>query len=327
MKLTPILAGLGFAALLVSQSALATDQVDAAISDYKKGENLSGKLTSVGSDTLANVMTLWTEEFKRLYPGVNIEVQASGSSTAPPALTEGTANFGPMSRLMKDVEQQAFERKYGYPPLAVPVAIDALAVFVNKDNPIKSLSIPQVDAMFSSTILCGNFNEINTWGEAGLTDAQWESKPIQLFGRNSVSGTYGYFKDKALCKGDFKNGVNEQPGSSAVVQAVSGSVNGIGYSGIGYKTAGVRALPLSQENDGEVVEPTTENAISGKYPLSRYLYIYVNKPPGKPLPALEREFLKMVLSKIGQQIVIKDGFIALPADAEKKALAEIEGTK
>lgn len=324
MKLTPLIAGLGFAALLVSKSTLAVDQVDAAVSDYKKGEALSGKLTSVGSDTLANVMTLWSEEFKKLYPGVQIEVQAAGSSTAPPALTEGTSNFGPMSRLMKDVELQAFERKYGYPPLAVPVAIDALAVFVNKDNPIKSLTIPQVDAIFSSTVLCGNFNEINTWGDLELSDPQWASKPIQLFGRNSVSGTYGYFKDKALCKGDFKKGVNEQPGSSAVVQAVSESVNGIGYSGIGYKTAGVRALPLAQEADGTPVEPTTENAINGKYPLSRYLYIYVNKAPGKPLAAMEREFLRFVLSKQGQQVVIKDGFIALPSDAEKKAMAEID---
>lgn len=324
MKLKPMIAGLGFIALLASHSALAVDQVDAAIPDYKKGAALSGKLTSVGSDTLANLMTLWAEEFKRQYPGVNIEVQAAGSSTAPPALTEGTSNFGPMSRLMKDAELQAFEKKYGYPPLAVPVAIDALAVFVNKDNPIKSLSIPQVDAIFSSTVLCGNFNEINTWGDLELTDPQWAAKPIQLFGRNSVSGTYGYFKEHALCKGDFKKGVNEQPGSSAVVQAVSESINGIGYSGIGYKTAGVRAVPLSKEADSDIVEATTENAISGKYPLSRYLYIYVNKAPGKPLAAIEREFLRMVLSKQGQQIVIKDGYIALPSAAEKKAMAEID---
>jgi phosphate transport system substrate-binding protein len=226
---------------------------------------------------------------------------------------------------MKDTELQAFEKKYGYPPLAIPVAIDALAVFVNKDNPIKQLSIPQVDAIFSSTVLCGNFNEINTWGDLEITDPQFASKPIQLFGRNSVSGTYGYFKEKALCKGDYKKSVNEQPGSSAVVQSVSESVNGIGYSGIGYKTAGVRAVPLSAENDSEAVEATSENAISGKYPLSRYLYIYVNKAPGKPLSNMEREFLRMVLSQEGQAIVIKDGYIPLPSAAEKKAMAEIDG--
>lgn len=324
MKLTPIMAGLAFATLLTSQSALAVDKVDADIPSYKKGPALSGKLTSVGSDTLANLMTLWTEEFKKQYPGVNIEVQAAGSSTAPPALTEGISNFGPMSRLMKDTELQAFERKYGYPPLAVPVAIDALAIFVNKDNPIQKLSIPQVDAIFSSTVLCGNFNEINTWGDLEITDPQFATKPIQLFGRNSVSGTYGYFKDKAMCKGDFKKSVNEQPGSSAVVQSVSESINGIGYSGIGYKTAGVRAVPLSLENDSEAEEATSENAISGKYPLSRYLYIYVNKAPNKPLGDMEREFLRMVLSQEGQAIVIKDGYIALPSAAEKKAMAEID---
>jgi phosphate transport system substrate-binding protein len=324
MKLTPFIAGLGLVVLLTSRAALAVDQVDAQLPDYKKGEALSGKLTSVGSDTLANLMTFWVEDFKKLYPGVQIEVQAAGSSTAPPALTEGTSNFGPMSRLMKDAELQAFQKKYGYPPLAVPVAIDALAVFVNKDNPIQSLSIPQVDAIFSSTLTCGNFNEINTWGEAGLTDAQWADKPIQLFGRNSVSGTYGYFKEHALCKGDLKKGVNEQPGSSAVVQSVSESLNAIGYSGIGYKTAGVRAVPLSQENDSPAIEATSENAIKGTYPLSRYLYIYVNKAPGKSLTPLEREFLRFVLSKQGQQIVLKDGYIALPSDIEKKSMAEID---
>ncbi len=309
--------------LLLSGSALAVQTVDAGVPEYQRTSGVSGNLSSVGSDTLANLMTLWAEEFKRLYPNVNIQIQAAGSSTAPPALTEGTSNLGPMSRKMKDKERDAFEKKYGYKPTAIPVAIDALAVYVNKDNPIKGLTIPQVDAIFSSTRKCGYPEDITTWGQVGLTGA-WKDRPIQLYGRNSVSGTYGYFKKKALCKGDYKNNVNEQPGSASVVQSVTSSLNGIGYSGIGYKTSGVKAVALTKKEGTPFIEATPENAVSGKYPLARFLYIYVNKAPNKPLPPLEGEFLKMVLSKVGQNVVIKDGYIPLPEKVVEKALAKLQ---
>lgn len=309
--------------LIFGGPALALQTVDAGVPEYQKTSGVSGNLSSVGSDTLANLMTLWAEEFKKLYPNVNIQIQAAGSSTAPPALTEGTSNIGPMSRKMKDKERDAFEKKYGYKPTAVPVAIDALAVYVNKDNPINGLTIPQVDAIFSSTRKCGHPDDITTWGQVGLTGA-WKDRPIQLYGRNSVSGTYGYFKKKALCKGDYKNTVNEQPGSASVVQSVTSSINGIGYSGIGYKTSGVKAVALTKKAGGEFVDATPENAVAGKYPLARFLYVYVNKQPNKPLPPLETEFLKMVLSKVGQNIVIKDGYIPLPAKVVEKVLPTIQ---
>ena len=312
------------ALLTVSTGAIfAEPKVDQALNNYSASSGVSGNLSSVGSDTLANLMTLWAEEYKRFYPNINIQIQAAGSSTAPPALTEGTSNLGPMSRKMKDKEIAAFEKKFGYKPTAVPVAIDALAVFAHKDNPIQGLSIQQVDAIFSSTRKCGGRNSLDTWGELGLSGA-WARKDIQLFGRNSVSGTYGYFKKKALCKGDYKSTVNEQPGSASVVQSVTQSLNGIGYSGIGYKTTGVRALPLSKGSARGYIEATPETAISGKYPLARFLYVYVNKHPNKALSPLEGEFIKLVLSKQGQKVVVKDGYIPLPAKvAEKtfKALA------
>ena len=310
-------------ASLLTNSVLAVQTVDPGLAEYKKESGVAGNLSSVGSDTLANLMTLWAESFKRYYPNVNIQIQAAGSSTAPPALTEATANIGPMSRKMKDKELDAFEKKYGYKPTAVPVAIDALAVYVNKDNPIDGMTIAQVDAIMSSTRKCGYPTDIATWGDAGLTDS-WASKSIQLYGRNSVSGTYGYFKKKALCKGDFKNNVNEQPGSASVVQSVSTSLNGIGYSGIGYKTSGVKALALTKKQGSPFIDATPENALSGKYPLARFLYVYVNKKPNQPLAPLEREFIKMVLSKEGQQIVIKDGYIPLPASVVEKKLAELQ---
>lgn len=318
-KTKSLFVAMGFAVTtLMSNSATAVQTVDAGIPAYQKASGIAGNLSSVGSDTLANLMTLWAEEFNREYPNVNVQIQAAGSSTAPPALTEGTSNLGPMSREMKDDELEAFEDKYGYKPTAIPVAIDALAVMVNKDNPIKGLTISQVDAIFSTTLKCGGSADITTWGEAGV--AAWGAKSIQLYGRNSVSGTYGYFKEHALCKGDFKSNVNEQPGSASVVQSVTSSVNGVGYSGMGYTTSGIRMVPLAKKEGQPFVEATPENALNGTYPLTRYLYVYVNKKPNQPLAPLENEFIKLVLSKSGQQVVIKDGYIPLPAKIVEKVL-------
>jgi len=303
---------------ILATISLSASAIDAEIASYEKVEGVSGSLSSVGSDTLANLMTLWAEAFKRYYPNVTIQIQAAGSATAPPALTEGTATIGPMSRMMKSEEVKAFEAKHGYKPTAIPVAVDALAIFVNKDNQLTSISIPQVDAIYSATRACGYNGDISQWSDLGLS-GDLGSQRIQLFGRNSASGTYGYFKESALCKGDFKSSVNEQPGSASVVQGVTKSLNGIGYSGIGYKTASVKALPLSRKEGGEAIEPTSENAVSGKYPLARYLYVYVNKHPNESLAPLEKEFILMVLSKTGQAIVVKDGYVSLPAKVAQKA--------
>lgn len=312
------LAGVSLSGLLMAQAKL-----DESLPDYEKTSGVSGNLSSAGSDTLANLMTLWAEKFKRVYPNVNLQIQAAGSSTAPPALTESTSNLGPMSRLMKDKEIEAFEQKHGYKPTAVAVAIDALAVFVHKDNPIEGLSLVQTDAIFSSTRTCGGPEDIQTWGQLGL-EGSWAARGIQLYGRNSVSGTYGYFKKHALCKGDFKNSVNEQPGSASVVQSVSASLNGIGYSGIGYTTSSVRAVPLSRNPGKAFVTASAENAINGTYPLARFLYIYINKEPGKELDPITAQFLTMVLAKPGQEVVVKDGYIPLPSAVAAKELAKLQ---
>ncbi|WP_292757088.1 PstS family phosphate ABC transporter substrate-binding protein [Methylophaga sp. UBA2689] len=302
------------AALAMTFSAASFADVDPNLPEYEKTSGVSGSLSSVGSDTLANLMTLWAEEFKREYPNVSIQIQAAGSSTAPPALTEGTSNVGPMSREMKDSEIKEFENKYGYKPTAIPVAIDALAVYVHKDNPIEGMTIPQVDAAFSATRKCGYSEDITDWSQLGVEGLG----SIQLYGRNSVSGTYGYFKDNALCKGDYKNTVNEQPGSASVVQGVTKSTNGLGYSGIGYKTSGVKLVPLAKEAGQPFIEASGENAADGSYPMSRFLWVYVNKAPNKPMSPLDREFMKMILSKVGQEVVVKDGYVPLPAKTAAK---------
>lgn len=282
-----------------------------ALPAYVPSSGVSGRLVSTGSDTLANLMTLWAEAFKREHPGVRIEVQAPGSSTAPTALIEGTVNLGPMSRLMTLNEVQAFERRYGYQPTAVRVALDALTIVVHKDNPIDALSLMELDALFSATRRCGAPRPIKRWGELGGSGG-WVRRPMQLYGRNSVSGTYGYFKLTALCGGDFKETVNEQPGSASVVHAVGASLNGIGYSGIGYLSASVKALALQPEAGGDAVSPSAQTALSGAYPLTRYLYIYLNQRPEGPLPPTTREFLLLILSRQGQEIVAKDSYIPLP---------------
>lgn len=302
--------------------AFAQTPVDPTLPVYEKVSGVSGNLSSIGSDTLANLMTLWAEEFKRVYPNVNIQILAAGSSTAPPGLTEGTSNLGPMSRLMKENEIQSFEKKYGYKPTPIAVAIDALAVFVHKDNPTVGLTMAQIDAIFSSTRTCGGPSDLTRWEQLGL-DGAWVGRKIQLYGRNSVSGTYGYFKEHALCKGDFKNTVNEQPGSASVVQSVSSSLNGIGYSGIGYSTSSVKAVAVAAAAKQPFVDATPENALNGTYPLARFLYVYVNKVPGQPLGPITQEFLRMVLSQSGQVVVVKDGYIPLPNTVAQRELTKL----
>jgi phosphate transport system substrate-binding protein len=296
-------------------------EVNPKIAPYAKTAGVTGNLNSIGSDTLNNVMALWAEGFKGLYPNVNIQVEGKGSATAPPALIEGTAQLGPMSREMKGDEADRFEKKYGYKPTEVRVAVDSLAVFVHKDNPIPGLSLKQVDSIFSSTLKAGG-KSITKWGELALTGA-WASRPVSLYGRNSASGTYGYFKEHALQKGDFKPTVKEQPGSSSVVQGIGTDLAGIGYSGIGYRTSEVRALPLADKDGGKFVEPNYENCLSGDYPLARFLLIYVNKKPGQPLDKLTEQFLRFVLSKEGQQVVVKDGYFPLPAELVEEEIKKL----
>jgi phosphate transport system substrate-binding protein len=307
----------GSAIITVAQVA-----VDPALKPYEKVSGVSGNLNSIGSDTLNNLMTLWAEGFRAIYPNVNIQIEGKGSSTAPPALIEGTAQLGPMSREMKAAEIDAFEKKYGHKPTEVKVAIDALAVFVHKDNPIKGLSMDQVDGIFSSTNKRGG-KPIHTWGELGLTSA-WANRPISLYGRNSASGTYGFFKEHVMRNGDFRPTVKEQPGSSSVVQGVANDLGGIGYSGIGYKTSGVKALTLAEAAGRAMQEPSLENCLSGAYPMARFLYIYVNKKPNEPMDKLVHEFVKFVNSKEGQEIVVKDGYYPMPAAVATDTLTALK---
>jgi phosphate transport system substrate-binding protein len=309
-------------AAMVAGLAHAQVTVDPALPAYKPVQGVSGSLKSIGSDTMNNEMTLWAEGFLAFYPNVQIEIEGKGSSTAPPALVAGTSHFGPMSREMKSAEVDAFEKAYGYKPTALPTSIDMLAVYAHKDNPIKGLSLPQVDAIFSKNRKGGYAKDITVWGDVGL-GGEYARAPISLYGRNAASGTYGYFKKLALFKGDYKSSVKEQPGSSSVVQGVASDKFGIGYSGIGYKTADVIAVPLAAREGGKMVSATPDNAYTGEYPLSRFLYLYTNKKPNEDLDPLRREFIKYIFSKQGQEDVVKDGYFPVTSPVARKALESV----
>jgi len=309
-------------ALLAGAAAAAPLEIDAAIKPYEKVSGVSGNLSSVGSDTLNNVMTMWAENFQKVYPNVKIQIEGKGSGTAPPALIAGTAQLGPMSREMKPSEIDDFDKKFGYPPTKIKVAIDALAIYVNKDNPLSQITLPQADAIFSKGRACGGPKDITTWGDLGLTGA-WAGKPISLYGRNSASGTYGFFKEHALCNGDYKDTVKEQPGSASVVQGVTEDQYAIGYSGIGYRTSGVKALALSPKEGEPFIETEPKEVYAGKYPLARFLYVYINQAPNKPLDPLVKQFLLYVLSRDGQEVVVKDGYLPLLSKTDTEELGNV----
>ena len=325
MKTIQLLAAASTLSVIASTTSFAQAvKVDKRFPNYSATQGVSGTINSVGSDTTNNMMALWAEGFRKFYPSVQIEIEGKGSSTAPPALIAGNSTFGPMSRMMKSAEVEGFKKAFGYEPTWMPTSIDMLAVYVHKDNPIAKtgMTLQQVDAVFSKTRNGGTSKDIRTWGDLGLT-GEWANKPISLYGRNSASGTYGYFKKYALFKGDYKDSVKEQPGSSAVVQGVASDKYGIGYSGIGYKTAEVAAVPLSPEPGEPMVPAVAEKAYSGEYPLARFLVLYVNYQPGRALDPLRAEFLTYIFSKQGQEAVVADGYFPVTAEIAKEHLAKV----
>ncbi len=315
---------IGLLLVLVQFCAMASAQVsvDPKLPDYRPIAGVAGKIDTVGSDTMNNLAQLWTEEFKKFYPSVSAAIDAKGSSNAIPALVNGSATFGPMSRDAKASEIQAFNQKFGYDPVLIPTSIDMVAVYVNRNNPIDGLSFPEIDAIFSSTRKGGARAQAKTWGQLGST-GELKEKKVECYGRNAASGTYGFFKETVLSDGDFGDWVTENAGSSAVVQSVGANLAGIGYSGIGYRTPNVKPLKLSVERGGEMIAAEPKNAYDGSYPLARPLYFAVNYDPRKPLEPLRAEFVRYIFSKQGQMQVVKDGYLPVDAETAAEALAMV----
>ncbi len=308
---------LAFICAVISQAAPA----------YQVQPGVFGNLTTIGSDSLNQLMQSWAEEFTRLYPGVGVQIQGVGSGSAAPALIRGTTQLAPMSRPMHRSELQSFQQRHGYLPIALLVANDALAVYVHRDNPIEAISLPQLAAIYSDSQHCGQQQAVRTWGQLGLRDS-WAERIIIPYGRNSVSGTYGFFSRQALCGGDVAARVNEQPSSAAVVQAVGQQLSAIGYAGLGYQTAWVRPVPILMPNKAELyggqaqLGEHSQPAGHTRYQaFTRPLYIYLQQDPSQRLDTLTWAFLDYILSESGQALVSRLGYLPLTNEQRRQSMA------
>jgi len=329
-RLNTILArGVGILSLLsvitgVGMPETATAQlkptIDSQIQAYVRGNPINGTLTVTGSDTMKLLTQRWESKLREFYPDFAIQVQGLGSETGPPALLEGKAQIAALSRKMTSAEIALFTKRYGYEPTEVPVAADALAVFVHRDNPIVGLTLQDLDAIFCKERRRGADQPIANWGQLGLTD-EWSQAGIHLHGRNASSGTATFFKEHVCQSGEFHQAMRQAPGAATVVVEVMKDRYAAGFSGIGYRTSMVRPIALSERKGSAFIEPNFETVIKGAYPLRRHLYLYVNKPPKSALPAIVSEFVKFAMSQEGQQIVVKEGFFPLPAEELNRQFA------
>lgn len=305
----------------VEASASEAMTLDTRLVSYTAAGELSGVIRSVGSDTLLNTVTLWSRAFGARYPEVQFEIDGRGSATGPPALLAGDADIAPMSRAMDEKEIAAFTARHGYPPLGICFGVDGLGVFVHKDNPIEQLTLPQVDAIFSDTLELEYDAAITNWSQL-VRIGEWSDAPIEKYGRDELSGTHGFFRSTALAGGVFRDDVTQLPGSAAVIHKIAQDPFAIGYSGVAYRTPGVKAVAIARDPEGPYYSWGTARFFSSDHPLARRVYVYVNRAPGEPLEPALKEFLRFALSLEGQELVLKDGFVPISAD-----VAELELTK
>jgi phosphate transport system substrate-binding protein len=288
----------------------------------KSPEALQGTLACVGSDSMDPLMQLWTDTFHQHYPNVTFSIASKGSGTAPGALVDGTSQIGHMSREMTPEELAKFQARFGYAPTRLVVAMDALAVYVNGNNPVSALTMEQVDAIFSTTRKGGFPKDLATWGDLGLGN-EWTHRVIQPYGRDAQSGTRVFFREHALRKGDYKPIVKEVPDQFALVEAPAADASGISYGPIQHSVRMVKSVPIVDFKGTKPVEPSIENVLNGRYPLTRFLYIYVNRKPGQPVDPKVLEFVTYILSSQGQRAVADFGAVALPADLARINLGKI----
>lgn len=306
-----ILAFLG--AVMSAQPAVAQlrPSIDPAIQPYAKAVGISGALTVAGSETMKGLSHRWESKLRELYPGMVIHIQGIGSETGPPALLDGKAQIVAMSRQMTRKEIEDFTKQYGYEPTEVPVAADALAVFVHRDNPLAGMTLAELDATFCKEHRRGLNEDRISWSSFGLS-GEWSEAAITLLGRNKTSGTSTFFREQVCGNGDFKDKMKAEAGSASVVVGVKKDRYAIGFSGIGYRTSFVKPIPLAVAKDKPLIEPTFETVTDGSYPLRRYLYLYINKAPKAVMPTAVTEFVKFAVSQEGQHAVIEEGFFPLP---------------
>jgi phosphate transport system substrate-binding protein len=290
--------------------------VDARLADYRRVDKLDGKIRSVGSSTLSNLINRWSEAFKLLYPTVEVDITGGGSSIAVAALLENRADLAPMSRPMNAKELSDFQAKFGYPPTRITVALDAIAIYVNKSNPLEALTLTQLDSVFSASHKRGG-ESIKTWGQLGLS-GEWADLDIQAKGPAKTHGMYTIFKEMVMGNGEYRYDLKSEPVSTSIVQNVGAEKSAIGFASYFFSSRRTRPLALSATNAGPYFLPTQQNCLAGKYPLARFLYVYVNKKPGSTLNATTGHFLGFICSKQGQETSAKEGNYPLNADVSVK---------
>ena len=315
--------------------------VDEGLAPYSPQAQVSGGLKIQGSDTMSPLMTRLAAEFQRRQPQVTMNVKGGGSTKAvaeflePPQipariiLKEERTNHFPLmatSRELLDSEIKQFVAQHGYEPLAIPVAVDAVALYVHKDNPLPGLTLDQVDAIFSTTRKRGHKTEIKQWGQLGLGNG-WEKAEIQLYGRDRKSGTRAFFQEHVLAGGEFAQKLQEQPGAASVILSLSRDQLGIGYSGFGLQTSTVRMVPLAENEGMPFITASSGTVADQTYPLHRILYLYLDKSPKSSLPPAAQEFLMFITSRVGQEAVVRAGFFPLPMSQVTKSFVSLGATR
>jgi phosphate transport system substrate-binding protein len=304
-------------------------EVDPTLASYVPERTLTGRLAVAGSETMQPLVARLAAEFRNRYPGIKVGIEGGGTNAAMTGFFQGLAQsrrgdgnvrghlgsnditLMASSREMTEAEVKSFIARYGYEPTAIPIAMDAVAVYVHKDNPVTGLTLEQVDALFSADRRRGLADDLKVWGQLGLT-GEWTNAPVRMYGRNQKSGTRAFFQHHVLLDGGFKPSVKEEPGSATVVLDLSRDRFGIGYTGMGYQASAVRPLPIALKAGMPFVVPNAETTEDGSYPLRRFLYLYVNRDPKEPLDTVVEEFLTFINSREGQETVVRAGFYPLP---------------
>jgi phosphate transport system substrate-binding protein len=285
---------------------------------------IQGELVIVGSGNMVGFLRAMGRGFARLHPGTRVKVEAKTSSSGPPALLRGRAALASMSRPMNAEEQKAFRTVHDVEPTGISIALDALTIYVNRDNPLVQITLSQLDDVFSSTRACGGGEPITHWKQLGL-EGDWAQRSIGLYGHVASAGTNAFFRDHALCGGRFREGIREQPGPRSVILSITESRFGIGYGAVADLGPGVKTLAVGRTNEA-FGKPEASDVYSGVYPLSRELLLY--RLPAERDPerdALVDAFLQYSLSDAGQAAVIEARFLALPQQRLAEERARLDG--
>ena len=304
-----------------AESALqqAPGALDPNLPYYRPVEKLSGELKLGGSNTLSHIATVWIDSFTQFYPDVKITIDVNGSRQAVKDVKAGKTQIGLLSRTVHREEVEDFSKAFGYGPTVLTPCMERTGIFVHKDNPIKSLTLAQLDAIYSDDCRRGAEKPCRTWGQLGLTGA-WASKPIVAHGRTKDTGSQVFIQQSVMLGAKMRSDLKAHKGNVEMLQAVTQDPNSVGFSGLSYATSDVKAVPLGfSEQEGFVAIDSPE-ADRGRYPLVRRLQLVVNHNPEKELPALQQEFIKYVFSRLGQEDVVKAGFQAIPARPAHVAL-------